>query len=57
VVRVYNNRGVLVYQATGFDHEWDGRLNGDVLPPEIYFYTIEVPDAKTRYRGVVSILR
>jgi gliding motility-associated-like protein len=59
VIRVYNNRGKLVYQSVGLDHAWDGRLNGDVLPPDVYFYTIEVdlPHAKSNYKGVVTILR
>jgi gliding motility-associated-like protein len=59
IVKVYNRHGLLVYETRGFDKEWDGKYNGEVLPPDVYFYTIEVDitDPKKNPAGVVSILR
>jgi gliding motility-associated-like protein len=59
VVRVYTKSGKLVYENTGFVDEWDGRYNGDVLPADVYFYTIDLNVAYTRssFKGIVSILR
>jgi gliding motility-associated-like protein len=59
VIRVYNKRGMLVFEGTGLQSEWDGRYNGEVLPADTYFYTIELnlPFTKSRHKGVVMILR
>ncbi|HEX8038701.1 MAG TPA: gliding motility-associated C-terminal domain-containing protein, partial [Chryseosolibacter sp.] len=58
-VTVYNKAGAVVYQATGFEKEWDGRLNGELLPADTYFYTIDLKqNAPAGYlRGLVTILR
>ena len=58
VISVYNKRGVLVYRSKGFDRAWDGTLNGEVLPPDTYFFTIDLRlrNQKT-YKGIVTILR
>jgi gliding motility-associated-like protein len=59
IVRVYNKRGAVVFESRGLDREWDGRMNGAVLPADTYFYTIDLNGAyaKTHYKGVVIILR
>jgi gliding motility-associated-like protein len=58
-IRVYNNRGALVFETKGFANEWDGRMNGTFLPADSYFYTIDLNGGKTknRYKGIVTILR
>jgi gliding motility-associated-like protein len=59
IVRVYDKRGQLVFQATGLDGAWDGRFNGEILPADVYYYTIDLnlPYADASYRGAVAILR
>jgi gliding motility-associated-like protein len=59
VIRVYNKRGMMVYEGTGFDSEWNGIFNGEFLPSDTYFYTIDLnlPFTKTKYNGLVTILR
>jgi gliding motility-associated-like protein len=59
VIKIYNKKGVLLYEAEGFDHPWDGRLSGEVLPADTYYYTIDLNMAFTRtlYKGLVTILR
>jgi gliding motility-associated-like protein len=59
VVRVYNKRGQLVYEAHGFDQEWDGRSNDTLLPADTYFYIIDlnITYTKSKYKGVVLLLR
>lgn len=58
-VKIYNKSGVLVFEAMGFNHEWDGMLNGELLPADIYFYTIDfntnTPEGFVK--GIVTILR
>ncbi len=58
IVRVYNKRGLLLYEADGFEDDWDGTYNGELLPVDTYYYTIVVklPYARQTYSGVVTIL-
>lgn len=58
-IKVYNKAGVLVYESIGFESEWDGRLRGEELPADTYFYTIDLNiNAPEGYlKGVVTILR
>jgi large repetitive protein len=59
VVRVYNKRGILIFESGGFDREWDGTMNGTLLPADTYFYTIDLHSKsfKNQYKGIVTILR
>lgn len=58
IISVYNRRGVLVYRVRGFEKPWDGMMNGEALPADTYFYTIDLQlrNRKT-YKGIVTILR
>lgn len=58
-LRIYNKAGILVYETVGFENEWDGRLNGDLLPADTYFYTIDLNTQTPEgyVKGAVTILR
>jgi gliding motility-associated-like protein len=59
IIKVYNKRGLLVYESKGFEKRWDGSFNGETLPVDTYYYTIDLKltfTAKT-YKGTVMILR
>jgi gliding motility-associated-like protein len=58
IIRIYNARGILVYEAKGLDQEWDGKLNGETLPPAVYYYTIDMnlSYSNARYKGSVMLL-
>ena len=58
VISIYNKRGVLVYRRRGFDQAWDGTMNGELLPADSYFFTIDLQlRNKKTYKGIVTILR
>lgn len=59
IIRVFSRKGMLVYESKGFDNPWDGRFNGEFLPADTYFYTIDfnVTSSTDNLRGVVTILR
>jgi gliding motility-associated-like protein len=59
VLRVYNRFGKLLFETAGFEKEWDGKLNGDVLPADTYYYTIDFKEEYSRnsVKGIVAILR
>lgn len=58
-LRVYNQKGLLLFESNSFSNAWNGKFNGELLPADSYFYTIIVTDLKRRVRkdGVVTILR
>ena len=56
-VRIYSMRGLLLYEAKGFETRWDGRQNGEVLPADTYYYTIDLKTDNIRYKGIVTLLR
>ena len=58
-VRIYNKSGILVFEAIGFQKEWDGKLNGELLPADVYFYTIDLNTNTPEgfVKGLVTILR
>jgi large repetitive protein len=58
VISVYNKKGILVFRAKGFDRPWDGTMNGELLPADTYFFTIDLQlRNKKTYKGIVTILR
>ncbi len=58
IIRVYNKHGFLLYEAVGFETEWDGAANGQRLPVDTYYYTIDLKLSymKQTYKGIVTIL-
>ena len=58
IIKIYDRRGVLLYEAMGFEKEWDGYVNGQVLAPDTYFYSIDLNLSymKKIYKGAVTIL-
>lgn len=58
IISVYNKQGVLVFRTKGFDRPWDGTMNGELLPADSYFFTIDLQlRNKKTYKGIVTILR
>jgi gliding motility-associated-like protein len=59
-VRIYTKSGQLVFESTGLATEWNGEFNGKMLPPDVYFYTVELGNAdpsSSSLKGMVTILR
>jgi large repetitive protein len=58
VVRIFNRRGVKVFETNGFDTAWDGTFDGDLLPADTYYFTIDLNlRSKKTYRGTITLLR
>jgi gliding motility-associated-like protein len=58
ILRVYDKRGLLLYETIGFEIEWDGAANGQRVPVDTYYYTIDLnlTYMKQTYKGFVTIL-
>src|SRR5690606_25935464 len=59
ITRVYTIRGELLYEASGFSWEWDGRHQGQDLPTGTYYYVISVKSGgnMSNRKSVVTIIR
>jgi gliding motility-associated-like protein len=59
LLQVYDHRGSLVYKSNELEGGWDGTLNGELLPSDSYFYTLQInaSDGSLSYTGIVTILR
>jgi gliding motility-associated-like protein len=56
---VFNRWGQLVYEGSDPDG-WDGKFNGEDVPPEVYVYlgTVRFPNGDTQeYKGDVTLIR
>lgn len=56
-VFVYSRSGKLVYNATGYESDWDGTDNGKNLPTGSYMYILDMKDGSDPMRGYVDIIR
>ena len=58
IISVFNKQGVLVFRTKGFERPWDGTMDGEFLPADSYFFTIDLQlRNKKTYKGIVTILR
>ncbi len=59
ITRVFNTRGLIVYESSGFEHEWDGTFRGQDLPQGTYYYTIDLNlnYATEKIRGTITIIK
>ena len=39
---IYNRWGQKVFETTNVNDAWYGKLNGQVLPPDVYTYTLDI---------------
>ena len=57
-VVVFNKWGNQLYRSTGVYEPWDGTVNGNPLPAEVYYYVIILNNVDAeKYTGVVTIVR
>ncbi len=55
-ITIFSKNGHVLYESTGYDREWDGEYNGEVLPQGLYYYIIQINKYKKTYKGSVAIL-
>lgn len=56
-VTVYNRNGVVVFNTTDYQNDWDGTWEGKPLPEGTYFYYIHCDSEKEDFKGSILILR
>ncbi|MDR1346232.1 MAG: gliding motility-associated C-terminal domain-containing protein, partial [Bacteroidales bacterium] len=41
---IYDRAGQLVFKSTDITHTWNGELNGNILPADVYLYLVKYTD-------------
>lgn len=55
-VEVFNRYGQLVFNSTNYSVDWDGKVNGKVLPIGTYYYIINPKNGRKIISGSVTII-
>ena len=56
-IRIFDQRGRLVFETVGFNSPWNGKVEGKDVPVGTYFYIIDLKYGDITYNGSVTILR
>lgn len=56
VLKIYNRYGKMIYSATNYANDWDGKYLGNEVPTGTYFYTFD-DGVDKKYKGTVTIMR
>ncbi len=54
---IYNAAGEIVYNTKNYQNDWDGSLNGEELPVDVYYYVLVSDDGSTTYKGSITLMR
>lgn len=57
LLKVYNRYGQVIFTSSGYNNDWDGSYQGNVVPTGTYFYVLDTGTDKGKYHGTVTILR
>lgn len=55
-IRIFNRRGQTVYEASRYNNDWDGTLNGSNLPEGAYYYILTCSSSEV-HTGSIAIIR
>jgi gliding motility-associated-like protein len=56
-VKIFNRGGQQVFNSIGYGIAWDGTFNGRALPPDTYYYIIDLKHGQGVRSGSVTIIR
>ncbi|MGZ3883202.1 MAG: T9SS type B sorting domain-containing protein [Bacteroidia bacterium] len=57
LLKIYNRYGQVIFTSSGYNNDWDGSYQGNVVPTGTYFYILDTGTDKGKYKGTVTILR
>ncbi|NMD16554.1 MAG: gliding motility-associated C-terminal domain-containing protein, partial [Bacteroidales bacterium] len=56
-IYIYNRHGQLVFQTDDIEKGWDGKIDGEMAPADVYVYLIEYRGNGTHSPGVTKTLK
>ncbi|MGJ3235396.1 gliding motility-associated C-terminal domain-containing protein [Marivirga sp.] len=55
-IKIYNRWGKELFFSIGYNEPWNGFFNGELLPPGVYYYVIDLKDGYEAVTGTITIL-
>lgn len=56
-VSVFDKAGRLVFHKKGYNNDWDGMLNGNLLNEGTYYYLLNTGMSEKKIKGFITIIR
>lgn len=56
-VSIFDKAGRLVYNKKGYNNEWDGMFNGNLLSEGTYYYLLNTGVSEKKIKGFITIIR
>jgi gliding motility-associated-like protein len=56
-VQLFDKAGRMIYQVKGYQNDWDGMLNGNLLHEGAYYYVIRIGNKGFIKKGFINIIR
>ena len=56
-ISIFDQKGVMVFEASPYANSWDGTLNGKPLSQGVYYYVIECGSSEDRRAGAITLIR
>jgi gliding motility-associated-like protein len=58
-VQIFDRTGIMVYEKTGYQNDWQGTYKNDQLPDGTYYYIVSFVNVSktTNYKGSITLLR
>lgn len=57
ILRIFNRWGNLVFEATDYQNDWNGKWEGKDLPDGTYFYLLDLNNGAPPLKGQLTLLR
>lgn len=57
IVRVFDQKGIMLYEATPYLNAWDGTYKGKALAQGVYYYVIDCGSKEDRRAGAITLIR
>jgi len=57
IVKIFNRWGNLLYERSPYNEPWNGTFKNDPVPPETYYYIIDLNNGTKPFTGTVTIIR
>jgi gliding motility-associated-like protein len=57
VIQVFDRYGKRIFNSTGYNTPWDGKVNGSLVPAGVYYFIIDPKNGRKARTGSVTVIR
>jgi len=56
-IRIFDRAGRTIFTASNYQNDWDGRLNGNLLAEDTYYYVIDPGRGGPLFKSFITLIR